>query len=364
MPDLKSRGPIAAALAVCLYAGAFHPASAQDQNMNFNGVSRHYILHAPAGIEKPPVVFILHGSAMSGKQMQDITKMDAVADREKFLVVYPDGVNNSFKTSGPTDFEFFLAILDTLDAKYRIDRNRVYAAGFSQGGVMSYHIACRYADKFAAVAPVSGRIQETCTPKRPIPLLAIFGTKDVLSPDAFMKDMASIADFNGCPKTPAVTARPYPADNANSTVTHMEFGPCKEGVAVWADSVRGGPHEWPMDTRTKMNASEEVWGFFKKWTLAGPVTDAGYSRSPEKQGGIRATLAGGRLGLLGVVPGMRIRVFDLHGRLVLARMASQSAHSGTDAGGGSMDLGEIPAGVFLLKADGPGRSESLRVARR
>lgn len=341
-----------AMLALPLFMGLAQPIRAQDRNMTFNGVSRHYILHAPPGLTKPPVVFILHGSGMSGRQMVDITKMDAVSDREKFLVVYPDGVNNSFNTSGAVDFEFFLAILDTLDNIYHVDRNRVYAAGFSQGGVMSYHIACRYADKFAAVAPVSGRIQETCTPKRPIPLLAIFGTKDVLTPAAFMKDMAAIADFDGCPKTPSVVTRPYPADNANSAVTHMEFGPCNDGIAVWADSVRGGPHEWPMDTQTKMNASEEVWSFFKQWSLDQPTR----LRHPPSAGpgrGIRAGFVAGRLEVRGVVPASRLRVFDLRGQLV-ARAGNARI---------PLDFRSLPGGVYWLQAESEGRVESLRLAK-
>jgi len=329
---------ISVAVLASLLAGAF----AQDQTIQFGGVARHFILHAPTGLSKPPVVFVLHGSGMTGAQMVTNTKMDAVADKEKFLAVYPNGINNSWQTAPATDFEFLLAIVDTLDVRYHIDRERVYVSGFSQGGVMAYHAACRYADKFAAVAPVSGRIQETCVPKRTIPLLAIFGTSDVLTPDAFMKDLGIIADFDGCPKTPAIT-RPYPAGNASSVVTHMEFGPCKDGIAVWADSIKGGPNEWPMDTKTKMNGSEEVWGFFKQWTLHGAATSA-RPLPGDKRARISAAYAAGAFRLDGVEPGVRIRILDLQGRVVFEAKAR---------------AGEIPfrsktSGVYRLVADGNG----------
>jgi poly(3-hydroxybutyrate) depolymerase len=325
----------AAAVLAVLSAGAF----AQDQTLQFGGVARHFILHAPTGLSKPPVVFVLHGSGMTGSQMVANTKMDAVADKEKFLAVYPNGINNSWQTAPATDFEFLLAIVDTLDARYHIDRDRVYVSGFSQGGVMAYHAACRYADKFAAVAPVSGRIQETCVPKRTIPLLAIFGTSDVLTPDAFMKDLGIVADFDGCPKTPAII-RPYPAGNSASVVTHMQFGPCKDGVEVWADSVKGGPHEWPMDTKTKMNGSEEVWGFFKQWTLHGPVTSArqvqGYKRDR-----ISAVYAAGAVRLDGIESGMRIRILDHQGRLVFE----------AKAGAGEIPFRAKTSGVYQVVAE-------------
>jgi poly(3-hydroxybutyrate) depolymerase len=336
---------IFAALAA-LAAGAF----AQSQTIRFGGVARTFVLHAPAGMAKPPLVFVLHGSGMSGQQEVDLTKMNAVSDKEKFLVVYPDAINNSWNTSAATDFEFLLAIVDSLDAKYHLDRDRVYASGFSQGGVMAYHIGCRYADKFAAIAPVSGRIQETCVPKRPIPMLAIFGTKDVLTPADFLKDVMIISDFDGCPKTPAVT-RPYPAGNANSVVTQLRFGPCKDGVEVWADSVQGGPHEWPIDTKTKMNGSEEVWGFFKKWTLQGPAASA--RPSPEVPlPRISASYAGGSLRLEGIDAGSRIRIFDHLGRLVFRSKAEA----------GEIPFRGRPSGVYRVLADVNGSMRALVLA--
>lgn len=335
--------------AALFLAFAAATALAQDQTIQFGGTARHFILHAPSGLSKPPVVFVLHGSGMTGAQMVSNTKMDAVADKEKFIAVYPNGINNSWQTAPATDFEFLLAIVDTLDARFHVDRERIYVSGFSQGGVMSYHAACRYADKFAAVAPVSGRIQETCVPKRPIPLLAIFGTSDVLTPAAFMKDLGTIADFDGCPKTAEVT-RPYPAGNASSVVTHMVFGPCKNGIEVWADSVKGGPHEWPMDTKTKMNASEEVWGFFKKWTLSGTT---GIARREGGAGnGIKAAFAAGKLEVAGAEAGSRIQVFDLRGRLAAA----------SDEARMPLDFRGRPGGVYWVKVEGNGRTACARVA--
>jgi poly(3-hydroxybutyrate) depolymerase len=342
----RSAFPAIAALVLgACAAGAW----AQDQTIPFGGVARHFILHAPSGLSKPPVVLVLHGSSMTGQQMVDITKMDAVADREKFLAVYPDAINKSWNTSASTDFEFLLAIVDSLDARYHIDRNRVYAAGFSQGGVMSYHIACRYADKFAAVAPVSGRIQETCTPKRTIPMLAIFGTQDVLTPAAFLKDVTTIADFDGCPKTAAVT-RPYPSGNANSVVTQLRFGPCKDGVEVWADSVRGGPHEWPMDTRTKLNGSEEVWGFFKQWTLSGTPASPRPASPPSARAGTVAYVQGA-IRWEGIGSGTRLKVLDHNGRLI--------ADAPSEAGRIPF---QAPAGVYRVVAVGRGRPSVFALA--
>jgi poly(3-hydroxybutyrate) depolymerase len=346
-PAPRSDFPSCAALAAAALASAAG-AFAQVQTIPFGGASRQFILHAPSGLSKPPVVFVLHGSGMTGQQMVDNTRMNAVSDREKFLAVYPDAINKSWNTSASTDFGFLLAIVDTLDARYHIDRNRVYASGFSQGGVMSYHIACRYADKFAAVAPVSGRLQETCAPKRAIPMLAIFGTQDVLTPAAFLKDVATIADADGCPKTPSVT-RPYPAGSPNSVVTQLRFGPCQDGVEVWADSVRGGPHEWPMNTATKINGSEEVWAFFKQWTLDGTPALSRPGAAPLARKGSVA-FARGLLRWEGLDVGARLRVFDPGGRL----------RAEAPAEAGQIPF-RAPPGVYRVLAEAAGRASVFAI---
>jgi hypothetical protein len=155
-----------------------------------------------------------------------------------------------------------------------------------------------------------------------------------------------ISDFDGCPKTPAIT-RPYPAGNASSTVTQLRFGPCKDGIEVWADSVQGGPHEWPIDTRTKMNGSEEVWGFFKKWTLQGSATFA-RPASEARRVRVSAAYAAGALKLEGVEAGSRIRILDHLGRLVFE----------TKAGEGAIPFRAGTAGVYRVVADGNGWSAS------
>ena len=67
---------------------------------------------------------------------------------------------------GTTNFPFFLAVIDTVDARYHIDRNRVYMTGFSQGGMIGFVASCSYANVFAAVAPVSGHFQSRHAPSQ------------------------------------------------------------------------------------------------------------------------------------------------------------------------------------------------------
>jgi poly(hydroxyalkanoate) depolymerase family esterase len=337
-----------------LAAGVF--GQSQNLTMQIGGAARKYILYAPSGLPaNPPLVYVIHGFNMTAQQMVGITKMNTLADKGKFLVVYPDALLNgsnepSWDMSGQNDYNFLLAIIDSVDAKYHIDRNKVYASGFSQGGFMSFQLGCRYADKFAAIAPVSGLLSGSCKPSRTVPMFLTFGTADVATPASFMQSLAAWVKLAECPTTPKVTS-PYPATNANSLVTRIEYGPCKDGTAVMADSVKGGPHEWPMDTRTKVNNSEEVWAFFQKYSLKGA---SGIGRFPPAAGerNISATFANGKVRVRGAGEGAAVRILDSRGKRVASAPAGRT----------EIDFTGMPGGVYQILVDGDGNSYAVKLA--
>jgi poly(3-hydroxybutyrate) depolymerase len=333
-------------------AGSF--AQSQNLTMQIGGVARKYILYAPTGLPAhPPLVYVIHGFNMTGQQEVGLTRMNAVADKGKFLVVYPDALLDasnqpSWDMSGQNDYKFLLAIIDSADAKYHIDLSKVYASGFSQGGFMSFQLGCRYADKFAAIAPVSGLLSGSCKPARAVPMFLTFGTADVATPASFMQSVDAWVKLAECPATPKVT-RPYPATNANSVVTRIEYGPCKDGTAVMADSVKGGPHEWPMNTQTKVNNSEEVWSFFKKFTLGGTTA---LPRQAAARPQYRAFYADGMVRVSGAEKTASVRILDQQGRLVAE----------APAGRGDIEFRGKPAGVYrVLVGGGNGALGALKL---
>ncbi len=160
---------IETAIALCLIAAGL--AVSQDQSINIEGVERHYILHVPDAVgENPPLVFMIHGYNMTAEQKVGYTRFNDVADDEKFIVVYPDAIDRAWDLAGETDYNFLMEVIDVLVESHNVDRNRVYAAGFSMGGFMTFNIGCRYSDTFAAVAAVSGKINNTnCGFERGVP---------------------------------------------------------------------------------------------------------------------------------------------------------------------------------------------------
>jgi poly(3-hydroxybutyrate) depolymerase len=327
---------------------------AQTKNMRIAGVTRSYIVHAPSGLNNPPLVFNIHGYNMDAASEQSYTKMDQIADREKFIVVYPDAISKSWDLSDTShDFTFLLAIIDTVDAKYHIDKARIYSCGFSQGGFMSFQLACRYSDIFAAIAPTSGLISMggtgTCSLKRPVSMRLTFGTDDVATSAQFMQNVATWLDLCNCPKTSVVT-RPYPSSNSNSLVTRLYYGPCDQGTEVIADSVRTGQHEWPMNTSDRINNSEETWAFLKKFTLKS-ATDIQLKTFPVAQNSISVSYSCGIVRLQGTEENCRVRVFDTRGRCVSIVAVTQR----------QFDFKNEPSGVYVVKVSGNEKFSELRM---
>jgi poly(3-hydroxybutyrate) depolymerase len=246
------------------------PGFTQSQTLTLRvaGANRTTTLYVPSGsLSKPALVFVLHGLGGDGPSMRSSSQMDKVADREKFIVAYPNAVGGTWDyASTKNDHAFLKTIIDSTAARFQIDRSRVYVSGFSQGGGMAVYAGFTDPDVYAAVAPVSSVGNGAPTPDRPIPIHLTFGTKDLYTPATFMASVAGWIKFDSCSANPAVM-RPYPASNANSAVTRITYGNCAQGTEIVVDSIKDGGHEWPNNTATKVSTSEEVWAFFKKFTL-------------------------------------------------------------------------------------------------
>jgi poly(3-hydroxybutyrate) depolymerase len=273
--------------------------------------------------------------------------MDKIADRDKFIIAYPNALPNdsnqqSWDMSGPNDFTFLMAIIDTVDKKYHIDRNRIYSCGFSQGGFMSFQLACRYSDIFAAIAPTSGLLTGTCKLKRPVSMRLTFGTNDIATPASFMQSVTTWLTLDSCPSTPVIT-RPYPSTNPNSVVTRLYYGPCAQGTEVVADSIRTGQHEWPMNTADRINNSEETWAFLKKFSLSSSAVVPRQTFLASRVGDcISATFCAGIVRMQGAGEKYQVHVFDTKGRLTATAAAKHSQFTFTDK----------PSGVYVVMVNG------------
>ena len=176
--------------------------------------TRSYIVHVPPGYDgkKPiPVVLAFHGGGSNAEQMVRFCGLNEKADKEGFLVVYPNGTGRLEKlltfnggnccgyamNQKVDDVAFTRALLDDLAKVAKVDPKRVYATGMSNGAIMAYRLASELSDRIAAIAPVAGPMgTETCNPKRPVPVIHFHGTDDQNAPFKGGKGKNSISGTN------------------------------------------------------------------------------------------------------------------------------------------------------------------------
>jgi polyhydroxybutyrate depolymerase len=263
-------------------------------DLEFDSVMRSYEIHVPPsydGVTPLPLVLSFHGFTSSGLGQQALTGMDGLADREGFLVIYPNGLNASWNAgvccgqsaeSNIDDVGFARALINDMGARGCIDRLRVYATGMSNGGFFSHRLACEAADVIAAVAPVASVIgidDAACTPARPIPLIQFNGTGDPLvsydggglsgSPGA-EATTAGWRNRNGCVGEPVVSYQ-----NGDATCETVER--CEGDASVTLCTIEGGGHCWPGrpcdqieglgHSTTDIDANEAMWELFSRTSL-------------------------------------------------------------------------------------------------
>jgi polyhydroxybutyrate depolymerase len=218
------------------------------------GRKRTYVLHVPPSYDgsRPfPLVVAFHG-ARGMHAFAENVGLDAAADRHGYVVASPDGSNGGgfalgcrgctvADRAGVDDVRFFRTLVAQISRGLAIDRHRVFATGFSDGGSFSYRLACERPGDLAAVAVVSGTL--FCQPGRAVPVLAIHGTDDPVIP--FEQGLSAVrawATAAGCNDSPRSV--PVPAHGSDRTaVTRLEFQVC--GTEVRFLQIQGGGHSWP-----------------------------------------------------------------------------------------------------------------------
>ncbi|NLT02687.1 MAG: hypothetical protein GXY09_02365 [Bacteroidales bacterium] len=239
------------------------------ENIQVGTTTRTMIAYAPAKITpKRPLLISMHGMSQDAAYQQNQAKWELVADTANFVVVYPNGISNSWDISGTRDIDFVLTIIDTMASRYDIDRNRVYLSGFSMGGMFTYHAMNRIADKIAAFGPVSGYPLSggNYTSSRPVPIIHVHGdADDVVTYTNLPGYLQGWVTRNNCPATPVVT-KPYPSNLPNSSATKTYWGPGDAGVEVVLMTIGGKGHWHSMDPASILT-SVEIWNFCKRYAL-------------------------------------------------------------------------------------------------
>lgn len=258
------------------------PAAGETTRLSLvsGGIERSYLLYVPPGYDGTapiPLVLNFHGLGSNGAEQHLYSRLVPLAERERFLVASPDGINRAWLTNpGVNDITFTRDLAAEIARLTCVDEGRVYATGMSNGGFMSAALACFAGDLVAAVAPVAGLTGANRLCGDPVPFIEFHGTVDQVVPyeggilgptgggfEGVPTLMDTWAEFNGCGATPVER-------KVSDSVVFREFQDCDVPTGHYV--VAGGGHTWPGainlggrlgETTREISAAEIAWEFFK-----------------------------------------------------------------------------------------------------
>lgn len=272
------------------------------ESITHDDEQRSYVIYVPASYtaeQEVPLVLNFHGYGSSAVQQMNYGDFRAVADTAGFILVHPQGavfegfthwnVGSWVNGSPYDDVSFTAAILDKVESEYSIDSKRIYSTGMSNGGYMSFLLACQLSDRIAAIASVTGSMTPnnllSCGAQRPMPIMQIHGTNDGTVPYVgalWTEPVAAVVDYwvdhNACDQEPITLDLPDLNANDGSTATFFRYDNGEEGAVVEHIRINGGNHTWPgasfvtPGTNLDFSASEAIWQFFSRYSLDGLVT--------------------------------------------------------------------------------------------
>jgi len=269
-------------------------AEIQNGSFEFDGHLRNYMVYLPTnytGSTNFPLVICLHPYDRTAEWMMIYTNFNQVADAYDFIVVYPSGIPNwnsgigdlpGYTTPNVDDVGFINALIDIMINSYGINPERIYACGYSNGGCMSYKLACQLSNRIAAIASVGSAFSpstaESCSPLYTIPVLNIYGTADpYVTINVVDETLSYWINFNDCVQIDTATLPDLdPTDGC--TVEKITYTDCSDNSNVVYYKVINGGHTWPGadpipafgNTNQDIDASVEIWNFFKDYKLVIP----------------------------------------------------------------------------------------------
>lgn len=278
-----------------------HSISSQNvinETIMHDGIERSYRLFIPAsydGSNPYPLVFNFHGFGSNASEQEFYSDMNRVGEANNFFICYPNGIANSWNVgwdfgSEVDDVGFTSALIDRLNQDYGIDSERIYSCGMSNGGFMSYRLACELSDKIAAIASVTGSMAPAlamdCEPGRPFSILQFHGTDDTTVPYNGMEDLNIGIDslfnywstLNQCGTNIDTVDIEDTNQNDGSTAQKISLTNCSNNTEVILYKIDKGAHTWPGAfltlgvTNQDVEASEVIWDFFKDKTLKNQTT--------------------------------------------------------------------------------------------
>lgn len=294
-----------------IFSGLNAQWNTETKYLDYQGYERSWEIFVPEGVVTEtgyPLVFILHGGAGNAKKMIRLTqgRFNELAARNGFIAVYPNGIGKSWNDGARDtlatarklnidDVGFFRKMIEKIQSKYSVDKNRIFVCGISNGGFMAQRLAFELSDLLKGIGVVAANLSVVQSqknfPAHPVPAIFINGTGDPLVPYnggpvtvfrqkrgmtlSVDKTIETWKKINGCSELKEVGTFPDLDENDNCTATKsIWINPSQPRIKVVAIRIENGGHTWPGtrqylprrligNTCRDFNGCDETWNFFK-----------------------------------------------------------------------------------------------------
>lgn len=293
---MKSRSVIILSLIILLFTsciiGDEFPLSCESNSDALTIVHdnelREYILYVPSTYEAlnpAAIVFNFHGFGSNADDYINDADMRSSSDQNGYILVYPQGscldgqshwnpnLPGTDNKSNADDFGFIESLIGKISGEYNVDSERIYAVGYSNGGMFSFGLALHKSELFAAVGSVSGTMLNCDhSSSHQIPVITINGSSDSVVPYTGSSDYNSVEfvlnywnNFNNTNDSPITNSI-----NSNGTrIDYLGYFDGTNGASVEHYKIVGGDHYWFDINYQNKNTAELIWDFFNKYDING-----------------------------------------------------------------------------------------------
>lgn len=279
----------------------------EKSSISVDGIERNAWVHLPKeakGKKALPVVLVFHGAGQDAANIAEISNFNDLSDKKGFIAVFPEGVNHRWNDGRVVEGEdnaklvddvaYVSSLVNELANKWHGDRSRVYATGFSNGGMFCQKLGCALPDRIAAIAPVAASMSvaqfKDAHAKGPMSVCMFFGTMDKIEPWAggdvvfagkkYGQTVAidDVIQFwvknDHCGVSPKKT-KVKTAGDKDMLVERQVYRSKKPAATVTLYKIEGGGHTWPgnrsnlttdmtiFGKTSSLQATELIWDFFE-----------------------------------------------------------------------------------------------------
>jgi polyhydroxybutyrate depolymerase len=263
-----------------------------DLSFEHEGLTRSALLYVPESynpVDEPPLMINFHGFGLSSESQMKQADMRSLAERDGFLLAYPQGTllgrfphwnalpPSPENKSEVDDLGFTRELVRQIESEYPLNRERIYASGFSNGGMMAYALACYGQDLVAAIGVVSGQLldnSETCAPESALGVIILHGTNDRVLPydGAFGQlSVQGAIDFWTNHNDTITSTESESFTDGEVDIERFVYDQGTNGVVVEHHRYLEGEHNWFSHGFEESDASGLIWNFVSRYDTEGAL---------------------------------------------------------------------------------------------